>query len=137
VCSLAVPTALAVTVALLAWLTLLPAPLDLLAFHPGEVVVLPRPPAFALLARGLILSFLILLPCQRSIGTRLPGRAALRALLSIPAARSAFPATLLGHDLSPWFSRYRINGAAQSMFPIFSPAHPGFEGGRANSTVVC
>ena len=58
---LPVPAALAVALAHLLGLALLAAAEAFLAFHPGEVVVLSRLPAFALLRSGLVLPFAVLL----------------------------------------------------------------------------
>jgi hypothetical protein len=57
---LAVAAMLALAVAALLGLALLTAALDLLTFHAGESVLLPRPAAFALLPGGLVLAFLVL-----------------------------------------------------------------------------
>jgi hypothetical protein len=103
---LPVPAALAVALAALLGLPLLPAALDLLSFHPGEVIVLPRLPAFAGLAGRLILPFLALLPApitpslsRGGVLVSLPGRAALLVLLAVLAARLAFAIALLRHGL--------------------------------------
>jgi hypothetical protein len=58
---LSIPAVLAFAVAALGGLALLSAAHGLLAFHSGEVVILSRLPAFARLAGGLVLPFLVLL----------------------------------------------------------------------------